>query len=132
MTESTHTPNSITEYGASPITFTAGAALKPGQDVKISGDMTVALATGLDAVHGRVLTHAESGENVVVAHHFRGGIVNAVAETAEITAGDYVKPTGQLDATTGLPEYEPEGVEKTQFIAVTGGSDGEQIMVGTL
>lgn len=132
MTESTNTPSNFLEYGTEPVAFTVDAQVKPNQDLKITGDMTMGIATGTDVSHGRANGHAEANTQVSVSHYFRGGIGNVVVDTTAITAGNYVKPTGVVDASTGLPEYELESVEKTQFVAVTGGLDRDTILVGTL
>lgn len=131
-TESTYIPDTLMEYDHNPVTFKSGGAIKPGQDLKITADMTMSIASGLDTAHGKALGYAKAGEDVGVAHHFRGGIYNSIVKNATITAGNYVKPTGTIDTETGLPEYEPEGTEKTRFVAVTGGLLNSKILIGVL
>lgn len=117
------------------IKFTAGSDLKEGEEVYISGDMTVSGRSGnkTEILLGHSVEDIASGEDVNIAVLWSGAIAEAVAGAA-ITAGQLLTQDVPANFNTkGKPQYLVAGAgEYAAAIALEGGAANDRINVAFL
>jgi hypothetical protein len=119
------------EHDGLVLTFSAGAALKAGQEVRISGNNTVNTRTGTQYPIGVVIADAANSENVAVRVNLAQDLA-AIAKGGTINAGAFVKPNGSFNG-DGTPQYVAATTgDYALGIVISGGAVDTVIRVGIL
>lgn len=116
------------------LTFTAGTDLVAGQEVFITGNLAVSRRASANATSlpiGVVEVGSTSGNMVTVRTNFQCSLLG-IASGATLTAGNFVKPTGAVDA-NGRPLYVVAATgDYAQGVVLKGGIASAEIIVGVL
>lgn len=113
------------------LTLSAGANLKVGQEVRISGNNQVNTRIGTQYPIGVAQSTVASGENVDVRVNLAQDL-RAIAIGGTLTAGQFVKPNGTFSS-EGLPQYVATATGDFAIgIVISGGVANSEIRVGIL
>ena len=108
------------------------ATLTEGQEVKISGNNTVAKRAAADYPVGIVKIPGKSGERITVVTTLSADLAGVASAGAALAAGQFVAPTGNKNA-AGQPEYAVATAgQYVLAVVLAGGAAGSEVRLGVL